>query len=84
MPYDCTVCTPDWYACGLSCTTQLGVDPVIHEPQCKLLRNLCCRNFQKYAISQDVHGVGVISTPELEAAMKVFLRDHWKFDGVLW
>lgn len=42
------------------------------------------RNFQKYAIGQDVHGVGVISTPELEAAMKVFLKDHWKFDGVLW
>ena len=38
------------------------------------------RNFQKY----DVNADGIIEEPELIEAMKVFQKDHWKFDGVLW
>ena len=35
--------------------------------------------FQKY-ISSD----GEIHESELIEAVKAFLRDHWKYDGVLW
>jgi len=38
------------------------------------------RNFQRY----DDGGNGVLSRSDLESAMKVFLQDYWKYDGVLW
>ena len=38
------------------------------------------RNFQKY----DTRGIGIISEDELVKAMEVFLKDQWKYEGVLW
>lgn len=38
------------------------------------------RNFQLY----DVEGIWIIGEVELIKAMVVFLRDHWKYDGILW
>ena len=41
---------------------------------------LADRNFQKY----DIRGNGIIDEPQLVEAMKVFLQDHWKYEGVLY
>lgn len=38
------------------------------------------RNFQKY----DIRNIGIVDEEQLVDAMRVFLEDHWKFDGVLW
>ena len=38
------------------------------------------QTFTKY----DTRGIGIIDEPQLIEAMEVFMRDHWKYDGVLW
>lgn len=41
---------------------------------------LTSRRFQKY----DIRGVGIIAKEDLVTAMDTFLKDYWKYDGVLW
>jgi len=56
----------------------LGTDnPMYAKASIWLMNN---RNFQKY----DTRNIGIVDETDLVEAMKVFLEDHWKYDGVLW
>lgn len=54
-----------------------AVNPMYSKASIWLMNN---RNFQKY----DVRNIGIVDEEQLVDAMRVFLEDHWKFDGVLW